>query len=259
MKSGHHQLHKGKVNMLEGKHYTALTHPGRVRENNEDKIGLIRDRVFVVADGVAGNNSGEIASSILVQSIMEAFNKKYPSGSKDTAIIRQFFQESIQNGNREVFRAASENPQNANMATTVAAAYFTKKHVLLAHVGDSRIYRYNDKGLELLTKDHSIVQQMLDRHEITSEEAFRHPWKNLITRSIGHTEHVDIDMEVIQSEPGDLFLLCSDGLSDMVQDIVIAEIIGRNRKDLEMAIRELLNRALDNGGKDNISIILAEK
>lgn len=259
MKSGHYQLHKGKVNMLKGKHYTALTHPGRVRNTNEDNIGVLQDQLFIVADGVGGNPGGEVASKILVQSITEAFTNNFPSDNKDTASIHQFFHESIQNGNRKIFQEASENHQIANMATTLAAAYFAQKHVLLAHVGDSRIYRYNDKGLELLTKDHSIVQQMLDRHEITSEEAFSHPWKNIITQSIGHGEDVDIDIDVIPSEPGDLFLLCSDGLSDMVQDVVIEEILDRNRKDLQKSISELLNRALENGGKDNISIILAEK
>lgn len=252
---------------LKGKLETAmLTHVGRVRHNNEDAVGENAELGLVVlADGMGGYNAGEIASGLAVATILDAVQRRWPKvkvGQVDAATGHTAealaLREAVTLAHQTIHGVAASQPQCAGMGTTVVAAQFVDDRVVVAHVGDSRLYRLRKGRLEQLTRDHSLVEELVARGHYSREEALQLVRKNVITRALGVEEEVTVDLLEEAVEVGDVFLLCSDGLTDMVPDPYIATLIGDPPRPLPEAVESLIDAALDAGGRDNVSVILAQ-
>ena len=238
---------------------------GRVRSHNEDyldtdaKIGLV-----VLADGMGGYQGGEVASAIAVNTILDDLKEKIPrlsAGDIDATTgysrVSLAARESIVKANTTIYKTSQSQPQYHGMGTTVVMGVFCNNLVTVANVGDSRMYRYRDQQLNLITVDHTLLQELVDRGYYTPEEAKQSLNKNLVTRALGieSTVAVDVHEEVVL--PGDIYLLCSDGLNDMIDDNEINLAIKQNQNDLGRLADLLIEQAIDNGGKDNVSVLLA--
>jgi serine/threonine protein phosphatase PrpC len=229
-----------------------VTDPGKVRQNNEDAL-LVGDggdeTLFVVADGVGGFEAGEVASSIAIDVLRGL-------GPDDS------FEEAIGEANRRILAAGRGDDRLSGMSTTVVAARFggTRREpvVEVAHVGDSRAYLFRGGELRPITEDHSLVAELVRSGDLTRDQAFEHPQKNLITRALGTEDGVEVDTAVLPVEVGDRFVLCSDGLTDMVREEGVEEILARHPEDPEGAVRELLSAALEAGGNDNITVVVID-
>lgn len=244
------------------------TNVGRLRESNEDSL-LVLDSVwsnksisrplglFVVADGMGGHEGGEIASGILVRTLMRRATEQWlpkTISSADEAIdAGAWLVGAIQAGNEEIFNWAQE--AGFEMGTTIVAAVMEGDRVLVAHVGDSRAYRINSAGIERLTIDHSLVESLVLSHQISREEARDHPQANVIYRTVGDQREITVDLKQVQLAAGDFLLLCSDGLSGMIADDVIHELV-INAGSPQMACDELVDVANQAGGEDNITVIV---
>lgn len=236
-----------------------LTHVGQIREHNEDYIDWDESRgLIILADGMGGHNAGEVASALAVNSIKEALyevlNPENPVEELDNMdVVRQ----AIVYANDEINRHAAKHPTCAGMGTTIAVSLFNGQSVIFGHVGDSRIYRFRDNKLQQVTTDHSLVQEMVDNGFLTEEEALQSNSRNLITRALGIGDVVDIDVSQDTIEVGDVYLYCSDGLTDLVTDMEILAILVDTEGHTELAAQQLVDLANEKGGKDNISVILA--
>jgi PPM family protein phosphatase len=229
-----------------------LTDPGKVRQNNEDAllVGEGEDEtLFVVADGIGGFEAGEVASSLAVEVL-----KDLPPGES--------FKAAIGEANRRIVAAGRGDEKLSGMGTTVVAIRFggTQGEPVaeVAHVGDSRAYLMRGGDMKPITEDHSLVAELVRSGDLTRDQAAEHPQKNLITRALGADEEVDVDTAILPIEAGDRILLCSDGLSDMVSEAGISEILAESPDDPERAARGLLSAALDAGGNDNITVVLVD-
>ena len=229
-----------------------LTDAGKVRRNNEDAllVGEGRDEtLFAVADGIGGFEAGEVASSIAVR-VLEDLEPGTP------------FEAAIQEANRQILAVSRGDEKLSGMGTTVVAARFggTQQRPVaeIAHVGDSRAYLLRGEDLRPLTEDHSLVAELVRSGDLTRDQAAEHPQKNLITRALGAEEEVDVDTTVLPVEAGDRILLCSDGLSDMVPEARISEILADSPDDPETPARRLLSAALDAGGTDNVTVVVVD-
>lgn len=241
------------------------TDKGRVRDHNEDSIGEeVELGIVVLADGMGGYHGGEVASAIAVNTILNRLHENLPEiepgvvdkktgYSKESLIAR----EAIDEANQMIAKAAQTQPQYRGMGTTVVLALFYDNKLTFAHVGDSRMYRYRDQKLEQLTVDHTLLQELVDRGFYTHEEAQQSLNKNLVTRALGIDESVEIDVHETSAQTGDLYLLCSDGLNDMVADEEILATIQTFEEDLQDVADNLVTLANEQGGKDNISVVLA--
>jgi protein phosphatase len=206
-------------------------------------------RLLVVADGMGGHLGGEEASRIAVTAMGEVFER---GGEDPEELLRQAFDRA----NAGVFETAAENPELTGMGTTgVVLLFVPERRVWVAHVGDSRAYRLRQGRLQQLTEDHSVVGALLRMGHITEEEARVHPQRNEILRAIGTQEQVDVEISCLEIQPGDRYLLCSDGLSGMVIDSEIARVLSQCEPDT--AVRELVEMANENGGTDNITVQIA--
>lgn len=251
---------------LKNKLATSLaTHTGRVRSNNEDavaedpEIGLL-----VLADGMGGYNAGEIASGITIATIVDVVRREWStlhhgeidpaSGySREALLLRQ----AVETAHRTILQAAESQPQCAGMGTTVVACLFHDDRLCIAYVGDSRLYRYRGGRLEQLTRDHSLIEELIGRGHYSREDAQRLVRRNIVTRALGLEPQVAVDLIEDPVEVGDIVLLCSDGLTDMVSDDSIGLTLGRYADNLDLASKSLINLALEAGGKDNVSVVLA--
>lgn len=236
-----------------------LTDEGLVREHNEDYISwFIESGLVVLADGMGGHNAGEVASELAVTSISDALEEVLSPDIKDTSDMdyKEAVHEAVVFANDEINQHAKTHPECSGMGTTVVMALFHDKSVILASVGDSRIYRFRKGELEQVTTDHSLVQEMIDNGYMSEEEAMNSTNRNLITRALGIAENVDIDVTQLEIEKDDIYLLCSDGLSDMIDDNQIFSVLVKSREDLERASHELVKLAKEHGGHDNVSVIL---
>ena len=229
-----------------------LTDAGKVRRNNEDAllVGEGRDEtLFVVADGIGGFEAGEVASSIAVRVL-----KDLEPGAP--------FEAAIQEANRQILAVGRGDEKLSGMGTTLVAARFggTQERPVaeIAHVGDSRAYLLRGGDLKPLTEDHSLVAELVRSGDLTRDQAAEHPQKNLITRALGAEEQVDVDTAVLPVETGDRIILCSDGLSDMVPEARISEIVADSPDDPETTARHLLSAALDAGGADNVTVVVVD-
>ncbi|HEY6453412.1 MAG TPA: Stp1/IreP family PP2C-type Ser/Thr phosphatase [Steroidobacteraceae bacterium] len=243
-----------------------LTDTGRVRDHNEDTIAFDSEiGLMVLADGMGGYNAGEVASGIAVKTIVglvreaverEDWRVHDPQAGLTRASI--ILRDAIVRANKIIFQTARTQPQCEGMGTTVVGALFFDNRVSIAHVGDSRLYRLRSDGLEQLTMDHSLLQELVDRGFYSAEEAQRAANKNYVTRALGVEPNVDVEVQEHPVYKGDLYLICSDGLSDMVEDDDIHLTISTFGANLENATKQLIQLGNDNGGKDNISVLVAE-
>jgi PPM family protein phosphatase len=257
----------GKYVSLRGKlRSVGLTDPGKVREHNEDAIAWDGDiGLFVLADGMGGYNAGEVASGIAVKTIMNLVRESYEvqelrGTDKSEGLSRAgiILRDAISRANKIIYQTAKTQPQCEGMGTTVVAGLFYDNRIIMAHVGDSRMYRLRGERFEQVTLDHSLLQELVDRGFYTPEEAQRVTNKNYVTRALGVEPTVDVE---IREEPvlrGDCYVLCSDGLSDMIEDEDIHLTISTFGSNLDTVARQLVQLANDNGGRDNISVLLTE-
>ncbi|MBX3636839.1 MAG: Stp1/IreP family PP2C-type Ser/Thr phosphatase [Rubrivivax sp.] len=236
----------------------AAVDPGRARSNNEDSVDIDPEvALAVLADGMGGYNAGEVASSMATSFIRTELGRwlREASSQASDAEVRRAMDICVDNANRAIFNAANSNPQYAGMGTTLVVAVFRGGRLLLGHVGDSRCYRLRAGRLQQITRDHSLLQEQIDAGLITPEQAAFSANKNLVTRAVGVEDTVLLETHQHEVQPGDLYLLCSDGLSDMVDDAGIAQLLLAS-DSLESGTRALIAAANDAGGKDNISVIL---
>jgi PPM family protein phosphatase len=220
---------------------------GRQRQGNEDNY-YVRAPLFVVADGMGGAQAGEVASELAV--------KQFERGLPDTHNPAEGLAELIQAANAEIHRQARDDPDRAGMGTTVTAAYVEGDNVVVAHVGDSRCYLLRDGDLIRLTRDHSLVGELVARGKLTEEQAESHPQRSVITRALGAYPEVEVDTEVFPARGGDVFLLCSDGLTGMVHEPQLKPLLEDRERSLEQIGRALIAAANEAGGRDNITVIL---
>jgi serine/threonine protein phosphatase PrpC len=218
---------------------------GRQRQGNEDNY-FVRAPLFVVADGMGGAQAGEVASEMAV----ESFDGGLPDGSPADGLVSV-----IEDANRRIHDRSRSEAQRAGMGTTVTAAYVGEQEVTIAHVGDSRAYVLRDGELTRLTRDHSLVGELVARGKLTEEQAETHPQRSVITRALGPEPDVEVDVRAYQARAGDVFMVCSDGLTSMVTEARVRDIIAA-AGTLDQAGRELIAAANDAGGRDNITVIL---
>lgn len=243
-----------------------LTHVGRQRQHNEDAF-LVEDnaRLFLVADGMGGHAAGEIASRIAVDSINEFIvQTKEDDGTWPHAYDEHYkrstnrLMAAVRMANARVLEAMRKDTRLRGMGTTVVACLADNNTVSVAHVGDSRAYLIRDGQLSRITNDHSWVFEQVQAGMLTESEAEKHPLRNVITRALGGALQVSPDASEIEARPGDLFLLCSDGLTGMVPESEILRVVSTNDGNLEQACQQLIDTANERGGLDNITAVLVE-
>ena len=236
----------------------AAVDAGRARSNNEDSVALDDEvALAVLADGMGGYNAGEVASNMATSFIRTELGRwlREASAQASDAEVRRAMDICVDNANRAIFNAANSNPQYAGMGTTLVVALFRDQRLLVGHVGDSRCYRLRGGRLQQITRDHSLLQEQIDAGLITPEQAAFSANKNLVTRAVGVEDTVLLETHQHDVQGGDLYLLCSDGLSDMLDDASIGQLL-QAYDSLDETGRALIDAANDAGGKDNISIIL---
>ncbi len=236
------------------------TDPGITRDNNEDSVTFdAATRLCILADGMGGYNAGEIASGMATAFIKSEMGRwlvqagKYASGKE----VRRAMVICVENANHSIFNAANSNQQYSGMGTTLVVGVFQNTRLILGHIGDSRCYRMRDGQLQQITKDHSLLQEQMDAGLITQQQALTSVNKNLVTRALGVEDTVLLEVNEHRVELGDIYLMCSDGLSDMISDEAIAAIL-LGLKSLDQTARQLIAAANDGGGRDNISVLLAQ-
>jgi PPM family protein phosphatase len=237
---------------------------GRVREHNEDTIGTDGDiGLVVLADGMGGYKAGEVASGIAVRTVLtlvkDAVDREDLSLSDEVNGLSRpgiLLRDAIQRANKVIYQTAKTQANCEGMGTTVVAGLFFDDRLTIAHVGDSRLYRCRDGKLEQVTQDHSLLQELVSRGFYTPEEAQRAAAKNYVTRALGVEPTVDVEITETPALKDDVYLLCSDGLSDMVEDDDIQLTINTFGANLETVAKQLVLLGNDNGGRDNISVVL---
>jgi protein phosphatase len=237
------------------------THVGRVRSSNEDHFGTFDDlALYVVADGMGGHAAGEVASLMAVQTVHDAFleaaaDRTQPAGTEYDPSRRLVW--AIEQANQRIYASGVENHALAGMGTTVAAVWVENDAAYVAHVGDSRVYRLRGAAFEQVTADHSLVNDYLSRGIMTPDEAATHPMKHVLIRALGTAPTVSVDVRRLPLEAGDLFLLCSDGLSNVVPAEELAAILSKpDGPHLDGHCQALIDAANRHGGLDNITAVL---
>ncbi|MDP3761253.1 MAG: Stp1/IreP family PP2C-type Ser/Thr phosphatase [Ramlibacter sp.] len=236
------------------------TDPGLARENNEDSVTFDEPvRLGILADGMGGYNAGEVASGMATTFIKSELGRWLSQAGRhaNAREVRRAMEICVDNANRSIFNAANSNPQYSGMGTTLVVGVFQEGRLMLGHIGDSRCYRLRGEEFAQITKDHSLLQEQMDAGLITPEQAATSSNKNLVTRALGVEDAVLLEVNEHRVEPGDIYLMCSDGLSDMVDDEGIARILG-GEPPLEQKVAQLIDAANANGGRDNISVLVAQ-
>ncbi len=229
---------------------------GRLRSHNEDAVHI--DPLLglaILADGMGGYNAGEVASKMATDLIGSALARSWAAPGQDSR-AEAAAADSIAQANNAVYQAAQSQSQYAGMGTTLVMTLFHGDAMTVAHVGDSRLYRLRAGKLALLTRDHSLLQEQLDRGLVRAEDARSAQNKNLVTRALGIDPDVLPEINSHEVQGGDIYLLCSDGLNDMLEDADIAQILRQRAKNLAAAATALVQKANDSGGRDNVSVIL---
>ncbi len=256
-----------KEKSLRGKiQFSELTDTGMVRDHNEDAIGTHQDMgLMVLADGMGGYNAGEVASGIAVQTISElavegANREERNDIDPNTGMMRQtiVLRDAVARANKIIYQTAQSQTHCEGMGTTLVAAMFYDNRISIAHVGDSRAYRLRNEKFEQLTMDHSLLQELVDRGFYSEEEAQRSTNRNYVTRALGVEATVEVEVQEYDVLPDDIYLLCSDGLPDMVEDEDIHLTISTFNASLDVVGQQLVQVANDNGGRDNVSVMLAQ-
>ncbi|MGI9237638.1 MAG: Stp1/IreP family PP2C-type Ser/Thr phosphatase [Woeseiaceae bacterium] len=251
---------RGKIDFAE------ITDTGRVREHNEDAIGSVPEiGLMVLADGMGGYNAGEVASGIAVQIVTDLAEVGANREERDdidphSGMMRQsiVLRDAVYRANKIIYQTAQSQTHCEGMGTTIVACMYYDDRVSIAHVGDSRAYRLRDGKLEQITMDHSLLQELVDRGFYSEEEAQRSTNRNYVTRALGVEPVVEVEVHEHDVLPEDVYLLCSDGLPDMVEDDDIHLTISTFNASLEVVGQQLVDLANDHGGRDNISVMLAQ-
>ncbi|CAK0755183.1 PPM family protein phosphatase [Gammaproteobacteria bacterium] len=241
-----------------------LSDVGRVRPHNEDSVAVDAEQgLLILADGMGGYQAGEVASGIatdlLMREIRAGIPKLFDATLADTGPTphTRLLRRSIEHANAAIYEAGTRQSNLTGMGTTVVSLLFWTDRVSIAHVGDSRIYRLRGGTLERLTRDHSLIQELIDHGLYTPEQARTSPNRHLVTRALGMEATIRVEVSEEQVDPADIFLLCSDGLTDMVTDDDIALVLKTLSGDLEQAASHLVEMANSQGGRDNVSVVLA--
>jgi PPM family protein phosphatase len=227
-------------------HVAVITDTGRKRRRNEDAY-VVEPPLFAIADGMGGAQAGEVASRLAAAALRES--GPGAGGGEDRIL------DLIQEANRRVYDRSSTDPNTSGMGTTITVALVEEERVAFGHVGDSRAYLIRDNRIEQLTEDHSLVNELVKSGKLSAEEAEMHPQRSVITRALGTDPDVDVDTFSVPAQTGDVFLLCSDGLTDMVAQEEILDVVERNRDDIDGAVRGLVRAANRGGGEDNITVV----
>ena len=252
------------MNLSQALQSASLTDPGRVRDHNEDciesrpEIGL-----YVLADGMGGYNAGEVASgmatSLIADGLIESWRPREVSklAREDAKVLSEkLIREQVARANTAIFTTSQNNPECAGMGTTLVVCLFFDNFLTVAHIGDSRLYRLRGESMDQVTRDHSLLQEQLDSGLITPEEAKLSQNKNLVTKALGIDPTVEPELHVYEAEPDDTYLLCSDGLNDMVEDEEIRLTLITLKTNPSLTVQQLVQAANDNGGRDNVSAML---
>jgi len=247
--------------------YAGATHVGMKRDHNEDNLMLMPEQnLFVVADGMGGHSSGEVASKIAVDTLRTFFEDT----SKDDDVTWPFkldkavsYDENrlvagVKLANRNIYEAAQADQRYKGMGTTIVGMVWIDEKAIIGHAGDSRCYRIRNGTITQVTEDHSLLNDYRKIQALTPEEEAAFQYKNIIVRALGMKEAVNVDVNHQQPEPGDVLLLCSDGLSGEVTDPQILAIVEKHKDNLEGGVQELIKQACENGGKDNVTVILVK-
>jgi len=251
---------------LKGKFiHVEVTDVGKVRDHNEDALGTAPEiGLWVLADGMGGYNAGEVASGIAVKTVIDMVTQacKRPEKRNEvesgTGFMRQTIalRDAVHRANKVINQTAQSQPQCEGMGTTLVASLFYDDKVSIAHVGDSRMYRLRGNRFEQITMDHSLLQELVDRGFYSQEEAQRSTNRNYVTRALGVEANVEVEVQELEVQKGDYFLMCSDGLPDMVEDEDIHLTISTFNNDVKTIGEQLIKLTNDNGGRDNVSVVL---
>lgn len=239
------------------------TDVGVERKQNQDQVGVFYNQdqaaILLLCDGMGGHNAGDVASEMAIYHVGNAWEST--ENMTDANIISEWLTDQIQAANAHIFEKANQYHDLSGMGTTIVAAVPLEDlaQVVLAHVGDSRIYIHQADALKQITKDHSFVQELLDMDMITKEEAQIHPQKNIVTRAVGIAAHVDVDINVVDFLVDETLLLCSDGLTDMVEETETLALLSDERLTIEAKADQLIALANDRGGRDNVSVVVAHR
>jgi protein phosphatase len=252
------------VDLSKALEVATATDAGMVRSHNEDSIAADAQSGFVIlADGMGGYNAGEVASGIataMLGTTLKQVLQTTDPGQREPAsgepIAMKLLKQHIAGTNNSIFQAAQSQPQYAGMGTTLVVGLFYDNRVSVAHIGDSRLYRLRGDEFRQITRDHSLLQEQIDSGMITEEMAKLSLNKNLVTRAMGIDPEVEPEIHTYEALPGDIYLLCSDGLSDMVEDEDLHLTLDSLKANLPLASQQLVQMANDNGGRDNVSVIL---
>ncbi|KAF3998563.1 Stp1/IreP family PP2C-type Ser/Thr phosphatase [Glaciimonas immobilis] len=242
--------------------FYAKTDVGRVRPENEDAVAISESlQLAILADGMGGYNAGEVASNIAVTTIMDAVQQlllenEYSHPDDQPAVRRLCLMQAVRKANTAIIESARQQPEYRGMGTTVVLAWFQEDCVSIAHVGDSRAYLIRNGEMRQLTRDHSVVQEQITAGLLKPEQAAIATNRNIITRAVGVAQQLKVDIDEHAIQAGDLFILCSDGLTDRLSSAQILVIINFADRDIATASDRLVEAANDNGGQDNISVIL---
>lgn len=224
-----------------------ISKTGLVRQRNEDRF-YAQGPLLIVADGMGGYTGGEYASTMVVDTIVEVVNEA-------TEMSTEVLKNAILKANRIVYEKSQSYKELEGMGTTAVVAYVQEDALYWAHVGDSRLYRYGEDGLHRMTKDHSMVQQLVEAGTITEEEVIHHPKRNMLTRAIGVYETVEVDTGVVEVHQNDRILLCSDGLSGYIEESKIEQVLSEEKNE-SRALEDLVHLVYDAGARDNVTIVL---
>ena len=230
-----------------------LSETGPSRKNNEDSYLIVPElKLFIVADGVGGNSSGEVASKTATETIKEYVSSKL----KESNDIKKLLVGAIETANTEVIRKSQSNENFKDMATTIVMGLTKGKELTVAHAGDSRAYLIRNQQAQQITKDHSWINELLEKKLITEEAARTHPKRNVITRAIGTDKDIKPDVQSIKLKTGDFYLFCSDGISDPIRESEMGDIILRHGKNLKETTREIVSLARKKGSTDDATVIV---
>lgn len=235
----------------------AKTDIGKARDNNQDFYYISNSgdvpEVYILADGMGGYNAGEVASRMAVESARDYIHKHFAKNKDSKEKLETLLKDAIEYANSVVYKKAQSKENLRGMGTTLDVCLIYNSRIYIGHVGDSRVYRIRKEFMRRLTKDHSYVQTLVDDGTITKEEAYSHPKKNMLTKALGCVETVEPDVYTKTFIKDDIILMCSDGLTNMIREEEISKII---KQDKEKAIENLVKQANDNGGLDNITVVI---
>lgn len=235
----------------------AVSDVGLKRQNNQDYMFVSTEKefpLFIIADGMGGHNAGEIASSMAVKIIIDKFSKNKDK-LKNERGIKLLIKEAIQEANDNIYLKSLNKPELNGMGTTITLAYLHNNKIYIGHVGDSRAYVIKNNKISQITEDHSLVNELVKNGSITPAEAINHPQRNMITRAVGTSYKINLDLYILSYEQKDKLILCSDGLTNMVDDNTILEVINCNDLDMYKVCNDLVVLAKENGGRDNITVV----